>query len=144
MYLHVCKVDQVHYVLSSRLHLGVRVLPRGQLNTAGKWQTWSLDGSRLTLDGRKVDVESLCHIVASSDGLYSTSLSPIPIPGGTFTDSLNYIGLVNLVSPHLEPLSMIYWWLGQHYLAWDTFSYFDDTIHHRPQQEHYCHTSEQL
>jgi len=43
----------------------------------------------LTLDGRKVDVESLCHVVASSDGLYSSSFSPLLIPGGTFTDSLN-------------------------------------------------------
>ena len=50
----------------------MRVLLQGQLNTAYDMVPKT---SRLTL-GRKVDVESFCHVVASSDGMVYT-----PRPG---------------------------------------------------------------
>ena len=36
-----------------------------------------------------MDVESFCQVVASSEGLRSSRFSPLLIPGGSFTDSLN-------------------------------------------------------
>ena len=36
-----------------------------------------------------MDVESHCQVLASSDGLRSSRFSPLLIPGGSFTDSLN-------------------------------------------------------
>jgi len=36
-----------------------------------------------------MDIESLCRVEASSDGLYSNRFCPLLIPGATFTDSLN-------------------------------------------------------
>ena len=128
-------------------HLGVRVLLRDQLNTAYKIVQINLDGSRLTLDGRKVEVESLCHVVASSDGLYSSSFVFHFSLQEELLQVLSTLGLVNLVSP-LEPLwyLMIYRWLWVHYLAlaFSHGSHFDGTVRHRPQQEHYYHSSEEL
>ena len=94
-----------------------------------------------------MDVESLCQIVASIGGLYSSCFSPLLIPRGTFTDSLNsWLGEPGVTLESLWYL-MIYWWLGVHYLAQDTFSHgshLDGTVHHWPQQEHHYLSSKQM
>lgn len=70
-----------------------------------------------------MEVESLCTVVVSSDDLYSTGLSSLVIPGETCTNSLNTLFGELPVTPWASVVSAIYWWLGVHYVALDTFSH---------------------
>ena len=102
---HIQKCNKTNS--SSSIHIWV-----GEFYFGAGWiqpiiWSWNLDGSCLTLDGRKVEVESLCHVVASADGLYSSSFSPLLTPGGLQT--LSTLGLVNLGYNILLETDLLTW-----------------------------------